>query len=77
MNEIKKLAKEASPYLMDKYRQNLSENWGLEIDSEDRMGQVFTRFINSKIKVSTLSLSVMLFMSLPARKIQCQNFLGF
>lgn len=49
MDEIKKLAKEANPYLMDKYRQNLSENWGLKIDSEDRMGQVFAGFINSKI----------------------------
>jgi len=49
MNEIKKLAEEASPYLMDKYRKNLSENWGLELDSEDRMGQIFARFVNSKI----------------------------
>ena len=47
--EIKELTKEASPYLMDKYRQNLSENWGLELDSEDRMGQVFAGLINSKI----------------------------
>jgi len=47
--EIKGLTREASPYLMDKYRKNLSENWGLELDGEDRMGQVFARFINSKI----------------------------
>ncbi len=47
--EIKGLTKEASSYLMDKYRQNLSENWGLELNSEERMGQVFARFINSKI----------------------------
>jgi hypothetical protein len=47
--EIEGLTKEVSPYLMNKYRENLSENWGLELDSEDRMGQVFARFINSKI----------------------------
>jgi len=47
--EIKGLTKEISPYLMNKYRKNLSENWGLELDSEDRMGQVFAGFINSKI----------------------------
>ena len=47
--EIKELTKEVSPYLMDKYRKNLSENWGIKLDSKDRMGQVFARFINSKI----------------------------
>ncbi len=47
--EIKGLTKEVSPHLMNKYRKNLSENWGLELDSEDGMGQVFARFINSKI----------------------------
>ena len=47
--EIKGLTKKASPYLVERYRENLSENWGLELDSEDRMGQVFAGLINSKI----------------------------
>lgn len=49
IDEIKKLAQQANPYLMNKYRQNLSESWGVELNSEDRMGEVYTRFINSKI----------------------------
>jgi len=47
--EIKGLTKEVSPYLMERYRKNLSENWGLELDSKDRMGQVSAGLINSKI----------------------------
>ena len=47
--EIKELTGKVSPYLMNSYRENLSQNWGLELDSEDRMGQVFAKFINSKI----------------------------
>jgi len=47
--EIKELTIEVSPYLVNRYRKNLSENWGLELDSKDRMGQVFARLINSKI----------------------------
>ena len=59
--EIKGLTKEVSPYLINKYRENLSKNWGIELDSEDRMGSVFTRLINSKIneipkKIRDLSL---------------------
>ena len=49
IEEIKGLASKVNPYLMSKYRQNLSENWGLELSSEDRMGEVFTRLINNKI----------------------------
>ncbi len=47
--EIKGLTGKVSPYLINSYRENLSENWGLELDSKDRMGQVFARLINSKI----------------------------
>jgi len=49
IDEIKKLAQQANPYLMSKYRQNLSESWGVELNSKDRMGEVYTRLINSKI----------------------------
>jgi len=49
IDEIKKLAQQANPYLMNKYRQNLSESWGVELNSKDRMGEVYTRLINSKI----------------------------
>lgn len=49
MEEIKELTEEVSPYLINRYRENLSKNLGIELDSEDRMGQVFARFINSKI----------------------------
>jgi len=47
--EIKGLTKEVSHYLVNRYRKNLSENWDIELDSKDRMGQVFARLINSKI----------------------------
>lgn len=49
IEEIKRLADEANPYLMNKYRQNLSENWGVELSSEDRMIEVLTRLINTKV----------------------------
>jgi len=49
IEEIKKLAHEASPYLMSKYRENLSKNWELELTSKDRMGEVYTRLINTKV----------------------------
>ena len=49
IEEIKRLAHEARPYLMNKYRQNLSKNWGLELNSEDRMGEVYTRLISAKV----------------------------
>ena len=49
IEEIKKLTSQTNPYLMNKYRKNLSENWGIEINSEDRMGEVFTTLANSRI----------------------------
>ncbi|MBA7559885.1 hypothetical protein ES708_01503 [subsurface metagenome] len=49
IEEIKRLADEASPYLMNKYRQNLSKNWGVELSREDRVIEVFTRLINTKV----------------------------
>jgi len=48
IDEIKGLASKASPYLMSRYRENLSENWGLELSGEDKMGEVYTRLINTK-----------------------------
>ena len=47
--EIKKIVVDANPYLMNKYRQNIAENWGVELDGEDRKGEIFTRLINNKI----------------------------
>ena len=49
IEEIKKVVVDANPYLMNKYRQNIAENWGVELDGEDKMGEVFTRLINNKI----------------------------
>jgi hypothetical protein len=49
MEEIKKLANETDPTLLYRYRNNLSENWGIKIGSDERMGQVYTRLINVKI----------------------------
>jgi len=49
IEEIKRLADEANPYLMNKYRQNLSKNWGVELSREDRVIEVFTRLINTKV----------------------------
>lgn len=49
IEEIKKLANETDPILLYRYRNNLSENWGIKIGPDERMGQVYTRLINSKI----------------------------
>jgi len=49
IEEIKRLADEVNPYLMNKYRQNLSKNWGVELSREDRVIEVFTRLINTKV----------------------------
>ena len=49
MNEIKKLTPGADPYLLDKYRQNLSKSWGIRLSGEEKMGEVYTKFINKKI----------------------------
>lgn len=65
IEEIKRLADEANPYLMNKYRQNLSENWGVELSSEDRMIEVFTRLINTKVNEVPKNI-IDLFLILPA-----------
>jgi hypothetical protein len=49
LREIKKLSAEADPILLYEYRRNLSENWGIKIGTDERMGEVYTRLINSKI----------------------------
>lgn len=49
LEELKKLTPSADPYLMNQYRQNLSRNWGIEIDGKDKMGEVYTKFVNNKI----------------------------
>jgi signal transduction histidine kinase len=49
IEEIKRLADEANPYLMNKYRQNLSKNLGVELSREDSVIGVFTRLINTKV----------------------------
>ena len=49
IEEIKKIVVDANPYLMNKYRQNIAENWGVELDGEDKMGEILTRLINNKI----------------------------
>jgi hypothetical protein len=49
MEEIKKLANETDPILLYRYRNNLSVNWGIKIGPDERMGEVYTRLINSKI----------------------------
>jgi hypothetical protein len=49
IEEIRRLVTEADPILLYKYRNNLSVNWGIKIGPDERMGQVYTRLINSKI----------------------------
>lgn len=49
IEEIKRLADGVNPYLMNKYRQNLSKKWGVELSREDRVIEVFTRLINTKV----------------------------
>ncbi|GAJ23012.1 unnamed protein product, partial [marine sediment metagenome] len=49
IEEIKRLADEANPYLMNKYRQNLSKNLGVELSREDSVIGVFTGLINTKV----------------------------
>lgn len=49
LEELKKLSSEADPILLYEYRRNLSDNWGIKIGTDERMGEVYTRFINSKI----------------------------
>lgn len=49
VDEVKRLAPTANPYLINKYRKNLSKNWGLKISSQETMGEVYTRLLNNKI----------------------------
>lgn len=49
IEEIKKLAADIDPVILYKYRSNLSKNWGIKIGPDERMGQVYTRLINTKI----------------------------
>ena len=49
IEEIKKLASEVDPVIMEKNRENLSDNWGVEVTGDKRMGEVYTEFINNKI----------------------------
>lgn len=49
VDEVKRLAPTANPYLINKYRKNLSKNWGIEISSQETMGEVYTRLLNNKI----------------------------
>ncbi len=49
IEEIKKLADEADPYLLGKYRLNISNNWGVEISGDETMDVVYTQLINNKI----------------------------
>jgi hypothetical protein len=49
IEEIRKLAVEADPVILYKYRNNLSKNWDIKIGPDERMGQVYTRLLNSKI----------------------------
>ena len=50
LEELKKLTAEADPVLLYKHRRNLSENWEIKIGTDERMGEVYTRLINGKIK---------------------------
>ena len=49
LEELKKFTAEADPILLYEYRENLSENWEIKIGTDERMGEVYTRLINSKI----------------------------
>ncbi len=49
LEELKELTDQTNPYLMYKYRDNLSQNWGIELNGSDKMVTVYTRLLNSKI----------------------------
>jgi len=49
VDEVKRLAPTANSYLINKYRKNLSKNWGIEISSQETMGEIYTRLLNNKI----------------------------
>jgi hypothetical protein len=49
IEEIRKFAAGTDPILLYKYRNNLSENWNIKIGPDEKMGQVYTRLVNSKI----------------------------
>jgi len=47
--EIGKLVDKADPYLLNKYRVNLSNNWGVELSGKETMDRVYAQLINNKI----------------------------
>jgi hypothetical protein len=49
VDEVKRLTPTANIYLLTRYRKNLSKNWGIELEGEETMGTVYTRFLNAKI----------------------------
>jgi hypothetical protein len=49
--EIKEFTGEVNPYLVSRYRGNLSKNWGLELDSNDRMSQVLSDWQTSRLMI--------------------------
>ncbi|MBL7123913.1 MAG: hypothetical protein ISS14_03370, partial [Actinobacteria bacterium] len=49
VNEVKRLTPTANPYLLSKYRKNLSENLGIKIQSQETMGEVYARLLNKKV----------------------------
>lgn len=50
IDEIERLTPTANIYLLTRYRKNLSKNWGIEIDSQETMGTVYTELLNAKVK---------------------------
>ena len=49
IEEIKKITDKANPYLLSRYRLNLSNNWGIELSGKESMGRVYTQLINNRI----------------------------
>jgi len=49
IEEIKKLADEANPNLLSRYRANLSNNWGIKLSGKETMDRVYTQLINNRI----------------------------
>jgi len=46
---LKEIADNADLYLLNKYRANLSNNWGVEISGKETMGVVYAQLINNRI----------------------------
>ena len=49
IEEIKKLTDLANPYLLSRYRLNLSNNWDIELSGKETMGRVYTQLVNNRI----------------------------